>query len=214
MKTKIYLIGGGEIRKGETKLIDQEIMSQAPEGSNFVFIGFAAKDSLDYANTISSVYGSKFNIIIPTVAKGREFTIEAIKSADVIYLGGGDTDELMRIFADWNLSEYLQSAIEQGKCIVGMSAGALILSEWYIHEDGDIFELRKGLGLVSIGVMVHTNQTSYDKAKLLWYNSEVSRTYSFIGIGEGAAKLVDGLETTELGLGKIWTITAISNPKD
>jgi dipeptidase E len=214
MKTKIYLIGGGEIRKGETKLIDEDIMSQFPKGSNFVFIGFAAMDSPGYADTISSVYGIKCNVIVPTVAKGREFAIESIKSADVIYLGGGDTQELMRVFVEWDLIEYVQIAAEQGKCIVGMSAGALILSEWYIHEDENVFELRKGLGMIPMGIMVHANETTYNKAKLLWLNSKASDTYPFVAVGECAASFVDGSKTTKIGSGNIWTIAKRFNSKD
>lgn len=208
MSGMIYLIGGGEIRNGDTQLIDDDIMSLAPKDSTFVFIGFASQDSINYAETIASVYGNKYNVIVPTVAKGREFAIDAIKSAAVIYLGGGDTVQFMTVFTEWGLVEHLHTAIERGTHVAGMSAGALALSTWFIHEDNDIFELRKGWGLVPYGVLVHANQTSFDKAKLLWSDHDTSGVQPFVALGEGAAWLVSGIKTSKVGLGSIWTIPA------
>ncbi len=204
MNRVIHLIGGGEIRHGDTKPIDNDIMSQAPKGSLFVFFGFAAQDSIDYANTITSVFGDKFTVVVPTVAKGREFAIDAIKSAAVIYLGGGNTEQLMQVFTQWGLVEHLKAAIEQGTHVAGMSAGAQALSVWYVHEEGDVFELRKGWGLVPFGVLVHASQTSYNRAKLLVSNHDTFDTNQFIAIGECAAWRVNGLKSTKVGLGNIW----------
>ena len=87
MSGTICLIGGGQLSNGDTRLIDEDILALAPEGSTFVFFGFAARDSSEYINAIASVYGGKYNVVVPTVAKGRDFAIDAIKSAAVIYLG-------------------------------------------------------------------------------------------------------------------------------
>ncbi|HVC36263.1 MAG TPA: Type 1 glutamine amidotransferase-like domain-containing protein [Candidatus Dormibacteraeota bacterium] len=205
MSGVIYLIGGGELRDGETRLIDEDILSLKPVGSTFVFFGFAAQDSTDYANTIKSVYGDKYSVVVPTVAKGREYAINAIKSAAIIYLGGGNTDQLLRVFAEWGLVEHLRAAIDRGVHIAGMSAGAQALSTQFVQEDNDSIELRKGWGIVPVDILVHANPTSFGKAKLLW--SRHAMTYQFIAIGEGAAWRVDTLKSTEIGAGKIWTIS-------
>jgi dipeptidase E len=206
VSSTIYLIGGGEIRDGDTQLIDEDVLLQAPKSSNFVFFGFAAQDSTNYADTIASVYGQQYKVVVPTVAKGRQFAIDAIHSAAVIYLGGGDTDELLRVFAEWSLVEYLRIAIDRGTHVAGMSAGALALSTWYVHEENDIFELRKGWGIVPVGTLVHANTASYDKAVLLWTGHGMSDQYPFIAIGEGAAWRVHGVDAIKLGSGTIWTL--------
>lgn len=204
----MYFIGGGELRNGDTQLIDEDIMSQVPKGSTFVFFGFASQDSSDYANAITSVYGNRFNVVVPTVAKGRKFAIDAIKSAAIIYLGGGNTEELLRVFEKWGLVKYLQTAINRGTHVAGMSAGAQALSTHYVHEENDIFELRKGWGIVPISVLVHANSDTLSKAKLLWASYDISDTYPFVAIEEGAAWRINGSETTKLGLGTIWTISS------
>jgi hypothetical protein len=206
MRGSIYLIGGGELRDGETRPIDEDVLSLAPEGSTFVFFGFAAQDSTAYANAITSVYGSKCKVVIPTEKKGRDFAINAIRSAAVIYLGGGDTDQLMRVFSEWDLVEYLNTALMKGVHVAGMSAGAQALSTWYIHEDSDVFELRKGWGVVPVGVLVHANPNSLDKASSLWSSRQMTGTCPFFAIGEGAAWRIDSSEQHKVGLGTIWKI--------
>ena len=206
MSSIIYLIGGGELRKEDTQLIDEDIMSQAPQGSIFAFFGFASNDSTDYANTINSVYGDKYTVVVPTVAKGRKFAIDAIKSAKIIYLGGGNTEQLMRIFDQWGLVKYLHAAIDRGIHVTGMSAGAQALSTWYIHDENDIFEIRKGWGIVPVGVLVHANPASFSKAKLLWSENGMTGTYPFVAIGESAAWRINASSKTKVGNGAVWNI--------
>lgn len=206
MSGMLYLIGGGELREGDTRLIDKDILSLKPKGSTFVFFGFAAQDSADYTDAITAVYGDTYTVIVPTVAKGREFAIDAIKSADIIYLGGGNTEQLMQVFAQWDLVEYLRAAIDQGTHVAGMSAGAQALSAWYVHEDTDVFELRKGWGFVPLSVLVHATPTSYNKAKLLWSDHDMASACPLVAIGEGAAWHVSGFEASKVGLGNIWKL--------
>lgn len=204
MTGSIYLIGGGGIRDGETHQIDEELKSLASEGSNFVFFGFAAQDSVEYSNTITSVFGDKFTVLVPTEEKGRDYAISAIKSASVIYLGGGDTDRLIRLFSEWGLVEYLTSALDRGVHIAGMSAGALALSSWYIHEDNNVFEMRKGWGIAAVGTLVHANQDSFGKAKSLWADLHRDNECSFVAIGESAAWRISTSGEQKIGSGDIW----------
>lgn len=204
MTGSIYLIGGGEIRDGETHQIDEELKSLASEGSSFVFFGFAAQDSVEYSSTITSVFGDKFTVLVPTEEKGRDNAISAIKSASVIYLGGGNTDRLIRLFSEWGLVEYLISALDRGVHIAGMSAGALALSSWYIHEDNNVFEMRKGWGIAAVGTLVHANQDSFGKAKSLWADLYRDNECSFVAIGESAAWRISTSGEQKIGNGNIW----------
>jgi peptidase E len=125
-----------------------------------------------------------------------------------MYLGGGTTELLMQVFAQWDLVEYLRAAIDRGAHVAGMSAGAQALSTWYIHEDNDIFELRKGWGFVPYSVLVHANPASFDKAKLLLSEQDMPDAYPFVAIEEKAALRVSGVEVSEIGSSSIWTLAA------
>ncbi len=204
MTGSIYLIGGGEIRGGETHLIHENIMSLAPKGSTLVFFGFAAQDSADYANAIKSVFGKKFKVLVPTKEKGHEYAINAIQSSSVIYLGGGDTDLLIRLFSEWKLVEHLSAAVAKGVHVAGMSAGAQALSHWYIHEEGENMEVRKGWGFASVCTLVHAHRDSFEKAKSVWENFPREDECSFVAIGERAAWCINSSGKQRIGSGNIY----------
>jgi dipeptidase E len=206
MRGSIYLIGGGEIRNGETFQIDEELKSLASEGSNFAFFGSAAQDSTAYSKTVKSVFGDKFKVLVPTKKKGREYAINTIKSSSIIYLGGGDTDLLMQLFKEWGLVEFLTAALERGVHIAGMSAGALALSSWYIQEDNDLFEIKKGWGIAPVGSLVHANQNSFKRVKSLLTKLNRNNYSSFIAIGERAAWRIDSAGEHKVGSGNIWIL--------
>jgi len=177
MKGNLYLIGGGEIRNGETIEIDNTLKTVAPKGTNFVFFGTAAGDNQDYINSIKSVFNDHFNVIAPTIEDGPEFAHAAIKDASIIYLGGGTTELLLNLFEKWELIDSLHDALNHGTHLVGMSAGAQALSSWYIHENGNSMDLRQGWGFLSVCVLVHANPNSIDRATKLWkINTDLQKT--------------------------------------
>jgi dipeptidase E len=204
MKGKIYLIGGGEIAKGETKIIDESIKQSASKGSFFVFFPSAAGDSAGYINTIESVYGEYFEVIAATKEKGRIFVQEAIKKASVIYLGGGTTKLLLDFFKEWELTLLLREAYERGIIIAGMSAGAQALCAYYIHEEDGLFELRKGWGFAPMCCLVHANEPSFLNSKKLYSDFAEKDDIKMIGIGEKSAWCIDNSEEYSIGDGTIW----------
>jgi peptidase E len=171
-----------------------------------VFFGFAAGDNADYADAITTAYGGKFKVLVPTEAKGRDYATRAISIADIIYLGGGDTDQLLRVFTEWGLVDLLRAAISRGTHVAGMSAGAQALSAWYIHEDGDNFELRQGWGCVPLGLLVHATSGTYKRSQELWASSTTLGTYQFVAIGNAAAWRVDASSARKVGTGELWEL--------
>ncbi|OGI34296.1 MAG: hypothetical protein A2259_05060 [Candidatus Moranbacteria bacterium RIFOXYA2_FULL_43_15] len=208
MEKNIFIIGGGEIAKGETQEIDESIMKSAIKGSSFVFFGTAAGDAEGYGEIINKIFGDYFNVTVATEAKGQEFSENAIKNASVIYLGGGTTKFLIDHFEKWNLVPLLREAIERGVIVAGMSAGAQALVEWYIHEEDELYEIRKGWNLTagSVGVLVHATEESFNRAKNLFSDSKYTNSKLY-GIAEGAALVFGGNSSSfsKIGAGKIWT---------
>lgn len=206
MKGSYSLIGGGEIRRGETKEIDDVIKQLAPRKAILVFFGTAAGDNLEYINTIKSVFESHFTVVAPTEQDGPEFARSAIDAASVIYFGGGTTQLLKELFEKWNLIGSLQDALERGVCLVGMSAGAEALSALYIHEDEGHMELRQGWGILPLCVLVHACKESFERAKKIWEDNPPANADIFIGIGEGAAWCGDHSRVQKIGRGAIWSV--------
>lgn len=211
MKGFIYLVGGGEIRNGETREIDNEVQGLVDERSTLVFFGRASGDSANYRKAIESVFGDKLNVIAPTIDDGIAFSRSAIESASIIYLGGGDTDLLMDFFDKGGLVEDLKSALQRGVHVVGMSAGALAMAAWYVHEHNELMELRRGWGLVPACVLVHAHEESVPRAVELWRGSRDARVDPFIAIGERAGWRLDAAGGRSVGDGKIWNVDGEAN---
>lgn len=200
----IYLIGGGEMRNGETLKIDNELKKIAPEKSTFVFFGTAANDSPDYINTVKTAFGDWFNVVAPTEEDGLQFAITSMQSASVIYLGGGITQSLVDYFEKGHLIEHLIAARNRGAHIAGMSAGALALSSYYVHENDSVMELRQGWGLVPLCTFVHAHQDSVISAEAIWRETKNLPAHSFVAIGERAAWCIHPDGTKKIGSGEIW----------
>ena len=135
---KMVLIGGGDIGRGntayETKEIDEEIVKMTNiDKPNFLFIGLASSFSDSYYDTIKKIYKTlgcetvylkKKNIINnPDIVK------EKISKANIIYIGGGDTIKLIKEIKEYKLDILLNESYDKGTILVGISAGAILLSK-------------------------------------------------------------------------------------
>lgn len=74
---------------------------------------------------------------------------EQVKWSHVVYIRGGETDKLISVFnrnTDW------QKELD-GKTLAGSSAGADAIAKYYY--DLDDLELKEGMGLLPVKVLVH-----------------------------------------------------------
>lgn len=167
---KAVIIGGGEIgRKGteyETQNIDKEIVALANKQSpNFLFLGFANVNHIEsYFRVIKRNYRN-LGCICKTILKkdlnNRELILEKFNNADIIYIGGGNTLELMRILKQFDMISLLEEAYNSGKVICGLSAGAISICKYGLSDARKYkeFKLTKvhGIGLVDLLVCPHYN---------------------------------------------------------
>lgn len=201
MKGSIYLIGGGEIARGETEVIDKDLKKHAKRNSKFVFLGSAANDAPGYIEAIEKTFNDYFEVIAITKEDGKRAAQNAINSASVIYLGGGQTELLLSLFQDWDLIGSLKKANDNGAIIAGMSAGALALSSFHIETGDDGPKIREGWGLVN--ACIHVHATGKDANRINeFYQKNKSLDQSFIAIAENSAWIVSegGSET----IGEVW----------
>ncbi len=81
--------------------------------------------------------------------------LEEVKWADAIYFRGGDID-LVNVLAKYKGWENLL----EDKTVAGSSMGAYMLSEYYY--DITSLDIKSGLGLVDVKVVVHFNSSEYN----------------------------------------------------
>lgn len=166
----IIAIGGGEIATGETRKIDEFIVSCAKkEQPRLLFIPTASMDAPGYIETVKSVYSSLGCVVDALCLYTETITDEEIKTkistADIIYVGGGNTLRMMETWKKYHVDKYLIDAYKEGKVLSGLSAGAIC---WFKkgHSDSLFFEnpantefiFVEGLGFVPYIVCPHYDE--------------------------------------------------------
>jgi dipeptidase E len=161
MPKAIVAIGGGRIRTKGTAAIDREtIRLTGKKTPKLLFIPTASADSERYWNHVREYFGSYLKcktdvLFLVKEQPSNEQIRKKILSADVIYVGGGNTLLMMRVWRRLGVDKLLRTAYENGIVLSGIGAGAIC---WFDsgHSDSMSFYSAdewkyinvKGLGLV------------------------------------------------------------------
>lgn len=162
---KIVAIGGGEIgRPGypiETTQIDKEIIRlTGKKNPKFLFIPTASSDSESYYETVKKYFGNKLSCKIDVLylikEKLSKKEIEKkVFSSDIIYVGGGNTLKMIKVWKKNGLDKILKQAHQKGIVLSGLSAGAICWFRWgnsdsrrFTNPKADAIKV-SGLGLIN-----------------------------------------------------------------
>lgn len=139
---RIVAIGGGEL--DTTHKINQYLVEMAgKQNANVLFIGTASRDAEGYISAIQVEFES-LGCVVSALRLVTETYTEAeiddvLNQADIIYVGGGDTDFMMSIWKKYGLDQKLKQIYHQKQTILsGLSAGAIC---WFHcgHSDSSVF---------------------------------------------------------------------------
>lgn len=161
---KIVAIGGGEIgRPGhpiETEKIDREIIKLAgKKRPKVLFLPTASGDSREYVRVVENYFGKRLGCAVDTLCLIKENPGAAeiekkILSADIIYVGGGNTLKMMKAWRKKGIDRILKKAVRKGIVMAGVSAGSVCWFEGGCSDSrrmnnpkADYIKV-KGLGLV------------------------------------------------------------------
>jgi dipeptidase E len=161
MRKAIVAIGGGEIRTRGTAAIDREIIRlSGKKNPKLLFIPTASSDSERYWRHVQEYFGNflKCKTDVLYLIKehpSRDQIRRKILWADVIYVGGGNTLLMMRVWRRLGVDKLLKAACENGAVLSGISAGAIC---WFDSGHSDSMSFYnpqkwkyinvRGLGLV------------------------------------------------------------------
>ena len=153
--------GGGFSMDGDNPLLDDFVLSLARVKKNprVCFIGTASGDSETYAAHFhdsfppSRARATRLKLFDRSVLDLRSFIFEQ----DVIYVGGGNTANLLAVWRVHGLDRVLRVAWNRGIVMAGISAGAIC---WFEHGITDSFghrprRLDGGLGFLRGGFSPH-----------------------------------------------------------
>lgn len=179
---KIVAIGGGEIGGSgypiETTKIDKEIITlSGKKNPKVLFIPTASDDSKKYVDAFQKHFGKrllcKVNVLLLWRHKITRKQIEKkIMSADIIYVGGGNTLKMMRLWKKLAVDKFLGEAMKSGKILSGLSAGAICWFEYgnsdsrkFINPKADYIRV-SGLDYISLFLCPHFDVESDRKPSL------------------------------------------------
>ena len=130
---KIVAIGGGLIGCSETLAIDNEIIRLTKYNhTKFIFIPTSSSDSEDKCKGTDNYFGKKLGCrtdilyLLKETPSPKEIK-EKILYADIIYIGGGNTLKMMRIWRRLGVDKLLKTAWQRGTVLCGISAGSICL---------------------------------------------------------------------------------------
>jgi dipeptidase E len=127
----IVAIGGGEIRTRGTAPIDREIIRlTGKRHPSLLFIPTASSDSERYWRHVREYFGGflkcRTNVLFLIRQRPRQAEIRrAILSADIVYVGGGNTLMMMRLWRRLGVDRMLRTAYDRGVVLCGVSAGSI-----------------------------------------------------------------------------------------
>ncbi len=159
----IVAIGGGSIGKpgqDSTSPIDKEIIALSTKKKpSLLFIPTASSDDESYIKAMKMQY-ERLHCTVRTLLLIREKPStqeiqKKIHAADIIYIGGGNTLKMMRLWRRLGVDTLLKEAYTTGTVMCGVSAGSICWFE-YGHSDSMSYYnpkkwnyIRvKGLGLI------------------------------------------------------------------
>jgi len=195
MNKYIVAIGGGEIAQLKTLEIDKAIVSLTKKKHpNLLFIPTASSDSKNYIKSVEKIYTQYLackvdNLLLISEKPDQKEIEEKILSADIIYVGGGNTLKMMKLWRRLGVDKLLKTAYNKGAVLCGISAGAICWFE-YGHSDSMSFYnpdnwnyIRvKGMGLLKKTLCPHFDgQTRGIKRKKSF--SQMIKKIGGLGIG-------------------------------
>lgn len=152
MRQIIALGGGGFSMEPENPLLDKYILNQSGKTTpKICFIPTASGDSDNYISRFYHFFEqqesqpSHLSLFRPPTRNLEGFLLEK----DIIYVGGGNTKNLLVLWKEWGLDIILKKAWKQGIVLAGISAGSICWFEEGVTDSyGDGLEPLKCLGFL------------------------------------------------------------------
>lgn len=165
---RILSIGGGDFYNREIKVFDDFLVSKAGNSPKVLYIGAALRDDYNRYLRFKKIYEEEYNASVNHLdlylrIYDYEELQNTILSAQIIYVGGGSTKDLLRAIKQNNCVDLFFKAYEKNIILAGISAGAIYLYQG-AYTDQAAYEYRgsyynykmiEGLGLIKLNCCPH-----------------------------------------------------------
>lgn len=146
---RIVAVGGGSIgfgaAKSEVTPLSREIIRlSGRKHPRVLFIPTASLDDKAYVRAFQNHFGRELGCPVEVLYlhrrhPGRKEIGSRIASADILYVGGGNTFSMIRRWKSLGVDKFLGAARDEGKVLCGTSAGAIC---WFRQGNSDSRKFR------------------------------------------------------------------------
>ncbi|MCB0327364.1 MAG: peptidase E [Bdellovibrionales bacterium] len=158
----IVAIGGGGFRlEPDNLLLETYILSLcAIEKPKVGFLPTASADNQEYIEAFHKSFTklgaipSHLSLFTPHTKDLKQY----IENLDILFVGGGNTKNMLALWREWNLIDPIRNAYDQGTVMAGVSAGSIC---WFEQGVTDSY----GVSLESLecmGILKGSNCPHYD----------------------------------------------------
>jgi peptidase E len=172
----VFLLAGGRGRSRQTPdpLIQTALKESGKEAPSVAYIGTASGDDRSFfdflVRSFSECGASSVThaLIVPKDADLKEAR-RILKSADVVYVSGGDVERGIRALVEKDMVKFLYELYQQGIPFFGISAGSIMLARewirWRDPEDDATAELFPCLGIAPVICDTHDEAADWEELK-------------------------------------------------
>lgn len=162
MKRQVIALGGGGFSdEPDNPLLDDYILKQSSKTNlKICFIGTASGDAEGYITNFYECFERKncipghLSLFVGHTDKIEEFILDQ----DILYVGGGNTRNLLVLWREWGVDLMIKEAYEKGTILCGISAGSIC---WFEEGLTDSFpnQLNK---ITCLGLLEGSNCPHFD----------------------------------------------------
>lgn len=181
---RIVAIGGGEIgRPGfdvETTAIDAEVVRLAGKAKpRVLFVGTATQDDPGYFDVVKEHHGKRLGCEVSALnlydrAWNADAAAKQIERTDIVYVGGGNTLRMMKLWRRRGIDQALVTAAKAGTVMTGVSAGAICWASKGVSDsmayssspDNWPYIAVRGLGLIDVLLCPHYDRQGAQGSQL------------------------------------------------
>ena len=170
----VYLLAGGRppVRKEQDSLV-QAVFNESGKSAPVIgYIGTATGDDTRFRGFMErefknlKVTRADHAIISPPKADLARAK-EVLRNADVIFMGGGDPEEGVRVLREKKMDDFVRQMYREGKVFYGVSAGSIMLAKkwvrWPDPDDDDSAELYDCLDIAPVVCDTHDEAAGFEE---------------------------------------------------
>ena len=152
MPKQIVVMGGGSFSvEPEESLLDAYVLGlSAKPRPKICFVPTASGDSAMYITKFYEAFGDRAEAChVGLFGRPRTDMASVLTSQDIIYVGGGNTANMLAVWRVHGVDRMMREAWERGVILTGVSAGMICWFECGVTDSfGPLAALRDGLGFL------------------------------------------------------------------